>query len=100
MAGVLPDIGTRDPPALRQISRRAAPASTTLLRTMIETFPQTPAFGQTECSPMPGTLRGDDAINGTAVIGVPYPTARGRPALTQLQRQGAENPSPGDICTG
>ncbi|WP_280458579.1 long-chain-fatty-acid--CoA ligase [Nocardia carnea] len=70
----LPDIGTYDLSALRQISWGAAPASTTLLRTMIETFPQaavSTAFGQTECSPVTCTLRGEDAIRKIGSVGTP-----------------------------
>ncbi|WP_280398325.1 long-chain-fatty-acid--CoA ligase [Nocardia carnea] len=70
----LPDIGDYDLSALRQISWGAAPASTTLLRTMIETFPQasvSTAFGQTECSPVTCTLRGEDAIRKIGSVGTP-----------------------------
>lgn len=70
----LPDIGDYDLSALRQISWGAAPASTTLLRTMIETFPQasvSTAFGQTECSPVTCTLRGEDAIRKIGSVGMP-----------------------------
>jgi fatty-acyl-CoA synthase len=51
----VPGIAERDLSSLRRISWGAAPASTTLLRTMIDTFPQAEvvtAFGQTECSPV------------------------------------------------
>lgn len=70
----VPEIGKYDLSALRQISWGAAPASTTLLRTMIETFPQasvSTAFGQTECSPVTCTLRGDDAIRKIGSVGMP-----------------------------
>ncbi|MGI5218535.1 long-chain-fatty-acid--CoA ligase [Nocardia sp. CA-290969] len=70
----LPDIGQYDLSALRQISWGAAPASTTLLRTMIETFPQaavSTAFGQTECSPVTCTLRGEDALRKIGSVGTP-----------------------------
>ncbi|MEU1981235.1 long-chain-fatty-acid--CoA ligase [Nocardia sp. NPDC019395] len=70
----LPDIGRYDLSALRHISWGAAPASTTLLRTMIETFPQasvSTAFGQTECSPVTCTLRGEDAIRKIGSVGTP-----------------------------
>ncbi|MFI5718509.1 long-chain-fatty-acid--CoA ligase [Nocardia sp. NPDC051750] len=70
----LPDIARYDLSALRQISWGAAPASTTLLRTMIETFPQaavSTAFGQTECSPVTCTLRGEDAIRKIGSVGMP-----------------------------
>ncbi|MEV3960706.1 long-chain-fatty-acid--CoA ligase [Nocardia sp. NPDC050193] len=70
----LPGIADYDLSALRQISWGAAPASTTLLRTMIETFPQasvSTAFGQTECSPVTCTLRGEDAIRKIGSVGTP-----------------------------
>jgi fatty-acyl-CoA synthase/long-chain acyl-CoA synthetase len=70
----LPGIAEYDLSALRQISWGAAPASTTLLRTMIETFPQasvSTAFGQTECSPVTCTLRGEDAIRKIGSVGTP-----------------------------
>ncbi|MGW6337246.1 long-chain-fatty-acid--CoA ligase [Nocardia rhamnosiphila] len=69
-----PGIAEYDLSALRQISWGAAPASTTLLRTMIETFPQasvSTAFGQTECSPVTCTLRGEDAIRKIGSVGTP-----------------------------
>ncbi|RZT86020.1 fatty-acyl-CoA synthase/long-chain acyl-CoA synthetase [Pseudonocardia sediminis] len=70
----VPNIGDRDLSALRRISWGAAPASTSLLRTMIDTFPQAnviTAFGQTECSPVTCTLRGEDAIRKIGSIGTP-----------------------------
>ncbi|MGI5130832.1 long-chain-fatty-acid--CoA ligase [Pseudonocardia sp. CA-107938] len=70
----LPGIAERDLSALRQLSWGAAPASTTLLRTMIDTFPQAQvitAFGQTECSPVTCILRGEDSITKIGSIGQP-----------------------------
>ncbi|MGA6205853.1 long-chain-fatty-acid--CoA ligase [Nocardia testacea] len=70
----LPGIADYDLSALRQISWGAAPASTTVLRTLIETFPQasvSTAFGQTECSPVTCTLRGEDAIRKIGSVGTP-----------------------------
>ncbi|WP_214367127.1 long-chain-fatty-acid--CoA ligase [Pseudonocardia sp. H11422] len=70
----VPGIAEHDLSALRRISWGAAPASTTLLRTMIDTFPQAQvvtAFGQTECSPVTCTLRGEDAIRKIGSIGTP-----------------------------
>ncbi|ALE73120.1 long-chain fatty acid--CoA ligase [Pseudonocardia sp. EC080625-04] len=70
----VPDLASRDLSALRRISWGAAPASTTLIRTMIDTFPQASvvtAFGQTECSPVTCTLRGEDAIRKIGSIGTP-----------------------------
>lgn len=70
----LPDIAERDLSALRRITWGAAPASTTLLRTIIDTFPQaevTTAFGQTECSPVTTVLRGEDAIRKIGSVGTP-----------------------------
>ena len=60
--------------ALRRLSWGAAPASTTLLRTIIETFPDAElatAFGQTECSPVTCVLRGEDAIRKIGSVGTP-----------------------------
>ena len=70
----VPGIAGRDLSALRRISWGAAPASTTLLRTMIDTFPQAEvitAFGQTECSPVTCLLRGEDAIRKIGSVGTP-----------------------------
>jgi acyl-CoA synthetase (AMP-forming)/AMP-acid ligase II len=70
----VPDLDSRDLSALRRISWGAAPASTTLLRTMIATFPDAQvltAFGQTECSPVTCYLRGEDAIRKIGSIGTP-----------------------------
>jgi fatty-acyl-CoA synthase/long-chain acyl-CoA synthetase len=70
----VPGLADRDLSALRRISWGAAPASTTLLRTMIETFPQAQvvtAFGQTECSPVTCYLRGEDAIRKIGSVGTP-----------------------------
>ena len=58
----VPDIADRDLSALRRVTWGAAPASTDLLRRMIETFPDaevTSVFGQTECSPVTTLLRGE-----------------------------------------
>ncbi|WP_252435101.1 long-chain-fatty-acid--CoA ligase [Pseudonocardia humida] len=60
--------------ALRKASWGAAPASTTLLRTIIETFPEaelSTAFGQTECSPVTCILKGEDAIRKIGSVGTP-----------------------------
>jgi fatty-acyl-CoA synthase len=70
----VPGIAERDLSALTRISWGAAPASTTLLRTMIDTFPQaevTTAFGQTECSPVTTLLRGEDSIRKIGSVGTP-----------------------------
>ncbi|WP_422785635.1 long-chain-fatty-acid--CoA ligase [Pseudonocardia spirodelae] len=70
----VPDLAARDLSALRRISWGAAPASTTLLRTMIDTFPQATvvtAFGQTECSPITCLLRGEDAVRKIGSVGTP-----------------------------
>ncbi|BBG04282.1 long-chain-fatty-acid--CoA ligase [Pseudonocardia saturnea] len=68
------DLAAHDLSRLRRISWGAAPASTTLLRTMIDAFPQAEvctAFGQTECSPVTTNLRGEDAIRKIGSIGTP-----------------------------
>jgi fatty-acyl-CoA synthase len=70
----VPGIAGRDLSHLRRISWGAAPASTTLLRTMIDTFPQAEvvtAFGQTECSPVTCLLRGEDSIRKIGSVGTP-----------------------------
>jgi fatty-acyl-CoA synthase len=70
----IPELGSYDLSALRRISWGAAPASTALLRTMIEAFPQAEvctAFGQTECSPVTTNLRGADATRKIGSVGTP-----------------------------
>ena len=70
----VPGIGERDLSRLKRISWGAAPASTTLLRTMLDTFPQAEmvtAFGQTECSPVTCFLRGEDALRKIGSVGTP-----------------------------
>ncbi|MBO0855210.1 MAG: fatty-acid--CoA ligase FadD5 [Nocardia sp.] len=70
----VPNIADYDLSALRHISWGAAPASTTLLRTMIDTFPQAEvatAFGQTECSPVTCALRGEDSVRKIGSVGKP-----------------------------
>ncbi|WP_028660463.1 long-chain-fatty-acid--CoA ligase [Nocardioides insulae] len=71
----LPGIKDRKLP-LRTISWGAAPASTTLLQQMSETFPEAQilcAFGQTEMSPVTTILKGDDAITKMGSVGKPVP---------------------------
>ncbi|MHA6616357.1 long-chain-fatty-acid--CoA ligase [Pseudonocardia sp. DLS-67] len=70
----VPGLASYDLSRLRRISWGAAPASTTLLRTMIDSFPQAEvctAFGQTECSPVTTNLRGEDAIRKIGSVGTP-----------------------------
>jgi fatty-acyl-CoA synthase/long-chain acyl-CoA synthetase len=70
----VPGIADRDLSHLRRISWGAAPASTTLLRALIDTFPQAEvvtAFGQTECSPVTCFLRGEDSIRKIGSVGTP-----------------------------
>lgn len=70
----VPGLAERDLSALRRISWGAAPASTTLIRTMIDTFPQATvvtAFGQTECSPVTCVLRGEDSVRKIGSVGTP-----------------------------
>jgi acyl-CoA synthetase (AMP-forming)/AMP-acid ligase II len=70
----VPGIADRDLSALRRISWGAAPASTTLLRRMMATFPLAEvvtAFGQTECSPVTCFLRGEDSVRKIGSIGTP-----------------------------
>src|SRR3954470_7448141 len=70
----VPGIADRDLSHLRRVSWGAAPASTTLLRTLIDTFPQAEvvtAFGQTECSPVTCFLRGEDSVRKIGSVGTP-----------------------------
>jgi fatty-acyl-CoA synthase/long-chain acyl-CoA synthetase len=70
----VPGISERDLSCLTRVSWGAAPASTTLLRTMIDTFPQAEvmtAFGQTECSPVTCMLRGEDSVRKIGSVGKP-----------------------------
>jgi len=70
----MPDLGSRDLSRLRRVWWGAAPASTTLLRTMIDAFPHAEiiaAFGQTECSPITCLLRGEDALRKIGSVGTP-----------------------------
>ncbi|HEY0815389.1 MAG TPA: long-chain-fatty-acid--CoA ligase [Pseudonocardia sp.] len=77
----VPGLADRDLSALRRCSWGAAPASTTLLRSMIDAFPQADivsAFGQTECSPVTCLLRGEDAIRKIGSIGRPIVNVEAR----------------------
>jgi fatty-acyl-CoA synthase len=77
----VPGLADRDLSALRRCSWGAAPASTTLLRAMIDAFPQADiitAFGQTECSPVTCLLRGEDAIRKIGSIGKPIVNVEAR----------------------
>jgi fatty-acyl-CoA synthase/long-chain acyl-CoA synthetase len=70
----VPDIADRDLSALKMIAWGAAPASTTLLRKLLDAFPQaqlSTSFGQTECSPITTVLRGEDAARKIGSIGTP-----------------------------
>jgi fatty-acyl-CoA synthase len=67
--------------ALRTLSWGAAPASDTVLRDMIETFPGTQiyaAFGQTEMSPVTCMLLAQDAIRKLGSVGKVIPTVAAR----------------------
>ena len=70
----MPDLAAQDLTRLRRVWWGAAPASTTLLRTMIDSFPGAEiiaAFGQTECSPITCLLRGEDSIEKIGSVGTP-----------------------------
>jgi fatty-acyl-CoA synthase len=88
----VPGIADRDLSHLRRISWGAAPASTTLLRTLIDTFPQAEvvtAFGQTECSPVTCLLRGEDSIRKIGSVGTPMLNVEVRvvdPAMDDVPR--------------
>ena len=77
----VPGIAERDMSALTRISWGAAPASTSLLRTLIDTFPGalvSTAFGQTECSPVTTLLRGEESLRKIGSIGIPMATVEVR----------------------
>lgn len=68
------DLGSKDFSRLRRVWWGAAPASTTLLQTMHDTFENAEiiaAFGQTECSPITCLLRGDDSLRKIGSVGTP-----------------------------
>jgi fatty-acyl-CoA synthase len=70
----LPGVRSLDLSRLRRVWWGAAPASTTLLRTMFDAFPRAEiiaAFGQTECSPITCLLRGEDALDKIGSVGTP-----------------------------
>jgi fatty-acyl-CoA synthase/long-chain acyl-CoA synthetase len=70
----VPGIAERDLSHLRRVSWGAAPASTTLLRSLIDAFPHAEvvtAFGQTECSPVTCLLRGEDSLRKIGSVGTP-----------------------------
>ncbi|MEU9211021.1 long-chain-fatty-acid--CoA ligase [Streptomyces sp. NPDC048415] len=69
----VPGIAHRDLP-IRIVRWGAAPATTTLLRTLHDTFPHAEiesTFGQTECSPVTTVLRGEDALRKIGSVGTP-----------------------------
>jgi fatty-acyl-CoA synthase/long-chain acyl-CoA synthetase len=69
-----PDLARRDLSSLRRISWGGAPASTSLLRAVIDAFPQAElvsGLGQTECSPGTCHLRGADALRKIGSVGMP-----------------------------
>jgi fatty-acyl-CoA synthase len=69
-----PDIAERDLSSLRVAYWGAAPASTRLLRSMIDTLAPAQVvsyFGQTECCPVTCVLRGEDAVRKLGSIGRP-----------------------------
>ncbi|BBZ15667.1 hypothetical protein MGAD_00020 [Mycolicibacterium gadium] len=73
----------------------AAPASTTLLRTMIDAFPHAEiiaAFGQTECSPITCLLRGEDALRKIGSVGTPMLNVETRIVDDQMN-----DVAPGDV---
>ncbi|WP_243795291.1 long-chain-fatty-acid--CoA ligase [Saccharopolyspora gloriosae] len=83
----VPGIAERDLSALHRISWGAAPASTTLLRAMLDTFPQAEvvtSFGQTECSPVTTLLRGQDALRKIGSVGTPMLNVEVRVVDTEM----------------
>jgi fatty-acyl-CoA synthase len=70
----LPGIAERDLSALRVVTWGASPASTTLLRRMIELFGHatvTTSFGQTETAAVTTILQGRDALRKIGSVGTP-----------------------------
>jgi fatty-acyl-CoA synthase len=70
----VPGIAERDLSALRLVSWGAAPASTTLLRRMVELFGHadiTTSFGQTETCAVTTILQGEDALRKIGSVGTP-----------------------------
>jgi fatty-acyl-CoA synthase len=70
----VPGIAERDLSALRRVSWGAAPASTSLLRRMIELFPHaeiSSSFGQTETCGVSTVLRGQEALAKIGSVGTP-----------------------------
>ena len=77
----VPDVTRRDLSCLRRITWGGAPASTSLLRAAIATFPQVElvsGLGQTECSPGTCHLRGGDALRKIGSVGTPMPNVEAR----------------------
>ena len=75
-----PDV-TRRTGLLRSLTWGAAPATVTLLETMVATFPAAEiisVFGQTEMSPVTTYLPGGDAIRKIGSVGKPIPTIAAR----------------------
>ena len=70
----VPEIARRDLSALRRAAWGAASASSTLVRRIVDTFPQaevTTALAQTECGPVTTLLRGADALRKLGSVGTP-----------------------------
>ncbi|WP_430332544.1 long-chain-fatty-acid--CoA ligase [Rhodococcus sp. ACT016] len=70
----VPGIAERELSALQLISWGAAPATTTLIRTLLDTFPSASifsAFGQTETCPVTTLLLGEDAERKLGAVGTP-----------------------------
>lgn len=89
-----PTVRSRDL-ALRIISWGAAPASTTLLEQMNETFPDArnvALFGQTEMSPVTCVLEGKDAVRKIGSVGKPVDTVAIRVVDTSMN-----DVAPGEI---
>lgn len=69
-----PGVRDRNLSALQLISWGAAPATTTLIRTLLDTFPSASlftAFGQTETCPVTTLLLGEDAERKLGSVGTP-----------------------------
>jgi fatty-acyl-CoA synthase len=76
-----PDIAAHDLTSLRRLICGAAPASHSLIRTLVETFPQaevTTGLAQTECGPVTTVLPGRDMLRKLGSVGKPMFTVEAR----------------------
>ncbi len=77
----LPDIADRDLSALRRVVCGAAPASHTLIRSLVETFAHaevTTGLAQTECGPVTTVSTGRDVLRKIGSVGRPMLSVEAR----------------------